>query len=201
MHFLDPITIIKVTGLLGIFSIIFAESGLFFGFFLPGDTLLFAAGLFASQGYFGIAILIFGGALSAIAGDNVGYWTGNKIGPKIFERDASVFFNKNRIHEAENFYKKHGPITIILARFVPFIRTFAPIVAGVARMDYKQFFFYNILGGFLWVASVSFLGYYLGEMIPNIDVFLFPVILAVVGFSFIPVIFKLIYHFVKKKRG
>lgn len=196
----DPITIIKTAGLLGVFLVIFAESGLFFGFFLPGDTLLFAAGIFASQGFFPISLLIIGSAVAAVLGDNTGYWAGRKMGRKLFEKDASFLFNKNRIRDAENFYKKHGPLTIILARFIPLIRTFAPIVAGVAEMEYKKFFKYNILGAVIWTIVVPLLGYCFGSLIPNPDQFLLPVISAIVVISFLPFIFKLIHHLLGKLR-
>jgi membrane-associated protein len=183
---LDPITLVKTIGLLGIFILIFTESGLFFGFFLPGDTLLFAAGIFASQGYFPVGVLIGICALAAILGDNVGYWTGNTMGRRLFERNSSYFFNKNRVYDAERFYKKHGSITIIAARFIPVIRTFAPIVAGVAKMRYKTFFLYNVIGGILWVALVTLMGYYLGSLIPDPDRLLFPVLIFVLLISFLP---------------
>ncbi len=184
---LDPVTLIKTIGLLGISLMIFAESGLFFGFFLPGDTLLFSAGIFASLGYFPISILIGVCIVAAIVGDNVGYWTGITMGRSLFERDTSFFFNKNRIYDAERFYKKHGSITIIAARFIPVIRTFAPIVAGVAKMRYKTFFLYNVVGGILWATLVPLMGYYLGSVLPNPDKLLFPILIFVLFISFLPV--------------
>lgn len=195
---LDPILIIKTAGLVGIFLVIFAESGLFFGFFLPGDTLLFASGIFASQGYFSLSTLIVVCAFAAILGDTVGYWTGKKVGKQFFERETSLFFSKKRIYQAEHFYKKHGSATIIIARFIPLIRTFAPIVAGVAKMHYRTFAFYNTIGGILWAISVPSLGYYFGGIIPNPDKFILPIIMLVIGFSFLPFIVKLIHHFLKK---
>jgi membrane-associated protein len=183
---LDPVTLVKTIGLLGISLIIFAESGLFFGFFLPGDTLLFAAGIFASQGYFPIALLIIVCSIAAIIGDNVGYWTGSTMGRGLFERETSFFFNKNRIHDAERFYNKHGSITIIAARFIPVIRTFAPIVAGVAKMRYKTFFAYNVIGGVLWATLVPLMGYYLATLIPNPDALLAPIVACVILISFLP---------------
>lgn len=194
----DPNLIIKTAGLVGISLIVFAESGLFFGFFLPGDTLLFAAGIFASQGVFSIETLILICAISAILGDTVGYWTGKKVGKAFFEKETSMFFSKKRIYQAEHFYQKHGSATIILARFIPIIRTFAPIVAGVAKMHYKTFALYNTIGGILWSTSVPLLGYYLGGLIPNPDRFILPILLIVIGFSFLPFIIKLIHHFLKK---
>ncbi len=194
----DPNIIIKAAGLIGISLVVFAESGLFFGFFLPGDTLLFAAGIFASQGLFTIEALIIVCAASAILGDTVGYWSGKKAGKAFFEKETSLFFSKKRIYQAEHFYKKHGSATIILARFIPIIRTFAPIVAGVAKMHYKTFVKYNTIGGILWASSVPLLGYYFGGLIPNIDRYIMPIIFLVIGFSFLPFMIKLIRHFLKK---
>ena len=186
-------------GMLGIFLIIFAESGLFFGFFLPGDTLLFASGIFASQGIISLPVLFVGCIISAVVGYMVGYWFGHKVGKPLFERSDSFFFNKKRIADTEKFYEKHGPMTIILARFVPFVRTFAPIVAGVAGMNYKRFFLYNIIGGTLWVVSISLVGYYFGSLIPNIDALILPIITLVVLVSLLPVLSSLVYRFFKQK--
>lgn len=180
------IELIKITGYIGIFGIVFAESGLFFGFFLPGDTLLFTAGFLASQGYINIwltLILIFAGA---VIGDSVGYTFGCKVGPKIFKREDSMVFHKDNLEKAKTFYEEHGPKTIILARFIPIIRTFAPIVAGIGQMKYKKFIAYNIIGGFLWAFVVTLAGYYLGKTIPNIDKYLLPIILGIIIVSFIP---------------
>ena len=146
---LDPMTIIKTLGLIGVFFIIFAESGLFFGFFFPGDSLLFTAGFLASQSLLDIKILVLGAFICAVLGDSVGYWFGVKAGPKIFNKDDSIFFHKKHIEEAQNFYNKYGNKTIFLARFVPIVRTFAPIVAGIGKMNYKNFVVYNIVGGFI----------------------------------------------------
>lgn len=188
---LDPIFLIKTVGLIGIIFIIFAESGLFFGFFLPGDSLLFAAGIFASQGYLNIYILIIGCALAAILGDSVGYWSGKKYGRKLFERDAGFFFKKKRLYDAEHFYEKHGKYTIIIARFVPIIRTFAPIVAGIGRMHYRTFISYNIFGGLLWTISLLLIGYFLGGIIPEIDKYLIPITILIILISILPIIVKI----------
>lgn len=185
MHF-DLTEIIKTIGYFGLFGVVFAESGLLFGFFLPGDSLLVTAGLLASQGYFDIRILVTLLVFAAIAGDSVGYWFGYKIGPKIFKRDDSLLFNKKHLTDANNFYKKHGGKTIILARFMPFIRTFAPIVAGVGKMEYAKFLSFNIFGGLFWVTSMSLIGYYLGNSIDNIDKYLLPVIGLIIFASVLP---------------
>ena len=197
---LDPEFIIKTAGLLGIFLIVFSESGLFFGFFLPGDTLLFASGLFAFQGCFPISLLIAIVAVAAILGGNIGYWSGKTMGRKLFERDMSFLFNKKRIYDIENFYKKYGPLTIVFSRFIPFVRTFSPIVAGVGLMRRSIFNLYNVLGGVLWATIVPLLGYYFGRLIPNPDELVLPVAILVLSFSFIPLLIKIVHHFVSKPR-
>jgi membrane-associated protein len=178
--------IILQIGLLGVFGIIFAESGLFFGFFLPGDSLLLTAGLLASQGFFDIKILILGCCLGAIAGDSVGYWFGNKTGPRIFKRPNSLLFKKENLLKAKAFYEKHGGKTIILARFMPFIRTFAPIVAGAGEMHYYRFLFFNVLGGISWVLAMSLLGYFLGTSVPDIDKYILFIIGGIIFLSVLP---------------
>lgn len=188
--------LILTTGYAGIFAMIFAESGLLIGFFFPGDSLMITAGLLASQGYLKIAFLLIGGSLSAILGDSVGYWFGKKTGPKIFKREDSLLFHKKNIIRANAFYKKHGGKTIILARFMPFIRTFAPVVAGVGTMKYRYFLFYNIFGGILWIFSTSLGGYWLGTAIPNIEKYFLLIIAAVILVSASPGL----YHFWKDYR-
>ncbi|MFA6251300.1 MAG: VTT domain-containing protein [Candidatus Paceibacterota bacterium] len=189
---LDPIVIIKAVGIIGIILIVFAETGLFFGFFFPGDSLLFTAGIFASQGYLSIEILLIGCIVAAILGDSVGYWSGKKYGRQLFDRDAGFFFKKKRLYDAEIFYEKHGKSTIIIARFVPIIRTFAPIVAGIGRMKYPVFISYNIFGGVFWVSSMLLLGYFLGGIIPNPDVYIIPIAFVIIVLSFLPIVIKMI---------
>jgi len=189
-HLLDPMTIIKTLGLIGIFCIIFAESGLFFGFFFPGDSLLFTAGFLASQNFLDINILVWGSFICAVLGDSVGYWFGKKVGPKIFNKEDSLFFHKNHIKRAQNFYNKYGNKTIFLARFVPIVRTFAPIVAGVGQMKYKNFLAYNVFGGFVWSFVLVFSGYFLGQIIPGVDKYLLPIILIIIAISFLPIAFE-----------
>lgn len=178
--------LILTTGYLGLFFIVFAESGLLFGFFFPGDSLLITAGLLASRGYLDIKLLILITAIAAISGDSVGYWFGNKAGPKIFKRNDSLFFHKKNIIRANEFYKKHGGKTIFIARFLPFIRTFAPIVAGVGTMEYKRFLSFNVFGGIFWVMITSLAGYFLGNVIPNIEDFFLIIILIVIFVSALP---------------
>ncbi len=187
----DPNLIIQTVGLAGLLFIIFAESGLFFGFFFPGDSLLFTAGLLASQGYLNIYILLPGVLICAVLGDNAGYFFGKKIGPKIFTKEDSLFFNKKYAYRAKEFYEKHGNKTIILARFIPVVRTFAPIVAGVGSMKYSNFLKYNIMGALLWSVGVVSAGFILGATIPNIDKYLLPIILGIMATSFIPVFYQI----------
>ncbi|HEX6977482.1 MAG TPA: VTT domain-containing protein [Patescibacteria group bacterium] len=169
-----------------LFFLIFAESGLLFGFVLPGDSVLVVVGLLASQGILRIEILVPLLAIAAITGDSVGYWTGKKLGPRVFKKDKSLLFDKNHITRANEFYKKHGGKTIIFARFMPYIRTFAPIMAGVAGMDYGKFIAYNIFGGLLWAAGLLLVGYFLGNVVPNVDKYLLPLIVLIVFLSFLP---------------
>lgn len=185
---LNPEQLISALGLAGVVAIIFAESGLFLGFFLPGDSLLFTAGLLASQGYLNIWWLAPAATLAAILGDSVGYWFGAKVGPKIFSKEDSLFFHKDHLLKTSEFYERHGKKTIILARFIPIVRTFAPILAGVGKMDYQTFLTYNIIGGLIWGAGLTLAGYFLGVWVPNIDQYLIPIILAIIVVSFIPVI-------------
>ncbi len=187
---LDPMIIIKTLGLIGVLIIVFAESGLFFGFFFPGDSLLFTAGLLASQHLINIETLVIGAFVCAVLGDSVGYWFGKKVGPKIFTKEDSIFFHKKHIERAQNFYNEYGNKTIFLARFVPIVRTFAPIVAGVGQMKYRNFLTYNIIGGFVWAFGMTLGGYFLGEAIPNIDKYILPIILLIVLLSIMPIIIE-----------
>src|SRR3569623_2096941 len=152
MHlpFLDPLALIAAAGYIGLFAIVLAESGLFFGFFFPGDSLLFSAGLLASQHVLYLPILLAIVPIAAIAGDSIGYAFGKWVGPRLFVKEDSLFFSKHHVRRAEMFYEKYGPRAIILARFVPVVRTFVPIVAGVGQMPYKTFLMFNVVGGVLW---------------------------------------------------
>jgi membrane-associated protein len=182
----DLPALIKWGGYVGVTTIIFTETGLLIGFFLPGDSLLVTAGLLGSQGFLNVYLL---GALctvAAIVGDSLGYAIGKASGPRIFTRDDSLLFNKKHLYRAHQFYEKHGGKTIILARFMPIIRTFAPVVAGAADMRYRDFIFYNVLGGFLWIWSMLFVGYFLGRYVPGIDKHIEKVILIVIFLSILP---------------
>lgn len=189
MGILDPEKIIQTGGLFLVAAIVFAESGLAVGFFLPGDTLLFATGFFAAQGklpdlWLVIAVII----AAAVAGDNVGYTIGRRFGPRLFRKKDGILFKQEHLVRAEEFYEKHGGKTIILARFVPVVRTFAPMVAGASKMTRSRFFSFNIIGAILWGGGVTTLGYFLGSKIPNIDTYLMPVVVAAMLFTFAPTI-------------
>jgi membrane-associated protein len=192
---IDLKLLIQNIGYAGIFGMVFAESGLFFGCFLPGDSLLFMAGFLASQGFFSLPILLVGCFLAAVLGDNVGYAFGHKFGRKLFQKEDSLFFRKENLFKTEDFYKKHGAKTIILARFIPIIRTFAPIVAGLAAMEYKTFLRYNLIGGVLWGVGVTSAGYFLGKIIPDAEHYLLPIVIGIIIISIIPAIL----HYLQEK--
>lgn len=160
----DLIELIQLVGYTGLTAVIFAETGLFLGFFLPGDSLLFIAGFLAAQGVFNIFFLIGLLWVAAILGNIVGYEFGKRVGPKLFYRDDSLLFKRAHALKAQAFYEKYGAKTIFLARFMPIVRTFAPIVAGVAKMDFRSFLFYSVIGATVWVVGLCVLGYYLGAL-------------------------------------
>lgn len=181
--------LIRAGGYTVLFIIVFAETGLLAGFFLPGDSLLVTAGLIAAApaGPLNIGVLIGLLCVAAIAGDSTGYAIGFHLGPRIFNREDSRFFHKDHLLRTQRFYEKYGPKTIVLARFVPFVRTFAPTVAGVGRMRYPLFLFYNGAGGIGWVSSMTLTGYFLGRLIPDIEKYLHLIIGIVIFLSLIPV--------------
>lgn len=184
--FFDVAVLLKTIGYAGFFAIIFAESGVLVGFLLPGDSLIFTAGFLASQDVFDLAIILTLGFLGAVLGDSFGYAFGKKIGPKIFKKENSLFFHKKHLDSAKLFYEKHGRQTIILARFVPVIRTFAPILAGVGQMKYSSFLLFNLIGGFIWVFLMALLGYFFGALIPNADQYILPIVLVIIILSSLP---------------
>ncbi len=195
--FLEPEWLIERGGLLLVALIVFAESGLLIGFFLPGDSLLFIAGLLASDTGGNklphIAIVVAVIAAAAILGDQVGYLFGRKVGPTLFDRPRSRLFNPENVVKAQRFLDKHGAKAIVLARFVPIVRTFAPIVAGIGHMHYRTFVRYNIVGGVLWGAGVTLAGYFLGEIDVvrnNVEIAL----IAVVAMSLVPIVFETVRH-------
>jgi membrane-associated protein len=199
MFGISIVELVKTVGYLGIFVIIFAESGLLIGFFLPGDSLLFTAGFLASTilpgmeaPIFSLPILLIGCFLCAVAGDSVGYSFGRRLGRRLFQREDSFFFHKKHLVRAEEFYEKHGSKTIVLARFVPIVRTFAPIVAGMGQMNYRRFVTYNLIGGLLWAVGVTLLGYFLGSALEQmgleIDLIILPIIAIILLISVAPMV-------------
>ncbi len=181
--------LIRWGGYLVLTIIIYAETGLLAGFFLPGDSLLVTAGLFAAvEGALRIEILIPLLAVAAIAGDNTGYWLGYHFGPRLFSREDSFFFHKDHLKRTQHFYDKYGAKTLILARFIPIVRTFAPTVAGVGHMRYRKFFAFSILGGLGWIMSMTLLGFTLGRTIPHIEKKVHWIILIVIFVSFLPIL-------------
>jgi membrane-associated protein len=187
LQLLNAETLIQTAGYLGLFAIVFAESGLFFGFFFPGDSLLFTAGLLAATSTLNIWWLLLLLPLAAVLGDSTGYWFGTWIGPRLFTQEHSFFFNKKYVTRAHEFYQHYGPRAIILARFMPVVRTFVPIVAGVGRMPYRTFLTFNIIGGVGWSAGVTLLGYFLGRTFPAVQHYLTYVILLIIVVSLLPI--------------
>lgn len=186
-------------GWLAILVVIFAESGLLIGFFLPGDSLLFTAGFLTQQNILPINIHLFVALLfvAAVLGDSTGYAFGHKVGRRLFHKKDSRFFHKDNLTRAENFYEKYGPKTIIIARFVPVVRTFAPIVAGIGKMSYARFLSYNLIGGFLWVTIFTYLGYYAGGFIKSVGINIEVAALIIVALSLAPAV----YHILKEPDG
>jgi membrane-associated protein len=196
MHF-DAKTLVQSLGFWGghlvIWAIVFAESGLFFGFFLPGDSLLFTAGFLASPkvALLNIGILATGCFICAVLGDTVGYFSGKWFGQKLMNQKDTWWFKRKHLAAAQKFYDKNGKKTIVLARFIPIVRTFAPIVAGMADMNYRYFLTYNVIGGFGWTVGLTFLGYFLGSIIPDVDKYLLPIVLAIIVISLLPSIWHI----------
>jgi membrane-associated protein len=189
---MDPHHLIETFGTIGILAVVFAETGLLIGFFLPGDSLLFTAGLFASQGsdapvHLNFPVIAIGCFLAAIAGAQTGYYIGRRFGPALFNRPDSRLFKREYVDRAEAYFAEHGSRTIVLARFVPVVRTFSTVVAGVSRMEARTFLAYNVVGGFLWTIGVTTAGYFLGKTVPDIDKYLLPVIGLIIVLSLIPV--------------
>ena len=183
---MNPTHLIETFGTLGVIAIIFAETGLLIGFFLPGDSLLVTAGVLASQGKLNIAVILAGTAVASVVGAQTGYLIGLKAGPPLFRRPDSRLFKREYVDKAQSYFDHHGTKTIVLARFVPIVRTFANVVAGVGRMDARRFLFFNVIGGVAWTVGITMLGYALGQ-IPGIDKYLLVVIAVIVLISLVPV--------------
>jgi len=178
--------LIRIGGLIGLIVIVFAETGLLVGFFLPGDSLLITAGLFAARGDFNIVWLNLTLIAAAIVGDATGYWIGRRTGQTLYSRPDSLLFRREHLRITHEFYEKHGGKTIVIARFMPIVRTFAPVVAGVAEMGYRNFAIYNIVGGIAWVVSMTLGGYYLGRAVPDIERNIHYVVAVVIFLSLLP---------------
>jgi membrane-associated protein len=205
--FLDPERLIDTFGLLGIFAIVFAESGLLIGFFLPGDSLLFTAGFLASapssvadELHLPLVPLLLGVWVAAVVGDQVGYLFGQRVGPALFRRPDSRFFKQANVDKAQAFFERYGPRAIVLARFVPIVRTFTPITAGVSRMEYRTFVRWNVIGGTIWAFGVTLLGYFLGQ-VDVIEQNLEVAILLVVAISLLPIAVELVKAWREKRHS
>ena len=190
---LDVTHLVQSGGLLLVGLFVFAEVGLLLGFFLPGDTLLIAAGIYAKQGKLNIAALIIVCALAAIAGDNLGYYIGRKLGPKVFTKDDGLIFRRDHIDKAEHVYDRYGSKALLVTHFIAIVRTFMPLVAGVARMPYYRFFAFDAVGDIFWAVSVTLAGYYVGSRIPNVDRYILLGLAVVIIASLAPAL----YHFAK----
>ncbi len=184
-------------GYVGIFSVIFAETGLFLGFFLPGDSLLFVAGLLASDGTLSLPVLLAIVFCAAMLGNSVGYAFGRRVGLALFKREDTLLFKKSHVRKAEEFFNQYGAKTIVLARFMPIVRTFAPILAGVGKMDFKEFMLFNVIGAFLWSFGLLLGGFFLGRVVPDIDRYILPIVIGIIIVSFMPGVFK---YFQEKRR-
>jgi len=195
----DVESLVRVGGLVGLTAIVFVETGLLIGFFLPGDSLLVTAGLFAARGDIELLPMVVCLSAAAIVGDTVGYNIGARAGPKLFNRPNSLLFNRKHLITTKEFYERHGPFTIVIARFIPILRTFAPVVAGVGAMRYKRFIVYNVAGGIGWVLTTVLGGYFLGQMIPNIHDHIHKVIAVVIVLSLLPMIIKVAREKFKRK--
>lgn len=194
----DIKSFVELIGVFGVYAVVFSESGLLIGFFLPGDSLLFTAGLLSSSafGFFNIWTLAIGANIAAVVGDNVGYEFGKRAGSRLFRRKESLLFNPDNVIKAQEFYEKHGGKAVALARFMPIVRTFVPVVAGIGKMDHKKFTLFNFLGGTVWTWGMSWAGYYLGSTIPNVDKYILPIIMVIIILSILPPL----WHLYKENR-
>ncbi len=189
---------ITAIGYIGLLTIIVLEMGVFFGFFLPGDSLVFTAGILAAQNVFNIWILVSTFAIAAILGYIIGYWFGKKLGKWLMQREDGIWFKKRYLEQADEFYQKHGGKALILGRLVPIVRTFIPIVAGMAKMPYHRYFIFNVIGALIWGSGITFIGYYVGTKIPEVGNYILPIVMLIVLLSIIPGLIKLLRR--KKRR-
>ncbi len=186
-------------GYIGLFAIVFAETGLLVGFFLPGDSLLVTAGLFAATGELNIVLLNLILIPAAIIGNMLGYYIGFKSGPRLFKREQSLLFRKDYLIKTKEFYEKHGASTLIITRFMPILRTFSPVIAGMGQMGHRKFFNYNVAGAVAWILSLTLIGYLLGRTVPNIEKHIEKVIIIIIFLSLLPAIIKYLKHKFTKK--
>ncbi len=184
--------LVRWGGYLGLVAIVFAETGLLIGFFLPGDSLLVAAGLVAATGVLNIWWLNVALIAAAVIGDGVGYAIGARLGPRLFTREKSLLFNPRHVERTRAFYERHGAKTIVIARFVPIIRTFAPVVAGVGQMRYRRFVVYNVVGGVAWVTSMTWAGYLLGQLVPDLGSRIHLVVIGIIVLSLVPIVVEVV---------
>jgi membrane-associated protein len=197
---LDVVHIVQSGGLLVIGLIVFAEVGLLLGFFLPGDTLLIAAGVFAAEGHLPLIPLLIITSVAAIAGDNTGYYIGKRLGPRLFKKEDGVIFRKEHIHRTEKFYAKYGNKTLLVAHFLPIIRTFSPVLAGASNLRYRSFVIFDTIGDIAWAVGVTLLAYYFGSKIPNIDHYIMLTIAAIIALVLLPTLFHVGLYYYKKHR-
>ena len=185
-------SLILTVSYLGVFGIVFAEVGLLFGFFLPGDSLLLTAGLLASEGILSLPLVILACMGGSVLGDQTGYWIGRKFGPRVFNRPNSKIFKPEYVDQANAYFKRYGPLTIVIARFVPIVRTMSATTAGVSRMPYGTFLVFSIIGGLLWGAGVPYLGFALGQAIPDLEKYILFIIGGIIVVSVIPIALKVV---------
>ena len=185
--------LLRTVGYLGLFAIVFAETGLLVGFFLPGDSLLFTAGFLASQGHFNIAIIVLGCFVAAVVGDSVGYSIGQRFGPQLFTKPESKYFKPDHLRKSEAFFAEHGGKSVVLARFIPIVRTFTPVVAGMSSLRYSAFVVYNVVGALLWAVGVPLAGYFLGQLVPaeQAEKVMIAVVLLILVVSIVPAALKI----------
>lgn len=202
MHF-DIIPLIKSLGYFGVWGIVFAESGIIFCFFLPGDSLLFTAGVIAAQGFLHLGILALGCFIAAVTGNMLGYEVGKRVGLRLFKDGDRRFLKRKHLEMTQRFFDRHGKMAIILARFLPIIRTFTPFLAGVAQVPYRLFVLYSIIGALAWAVGLTVLGYFLGELIPaeQLDRYLLPIVLGIIILSILPSAWHLYREMQLAKKG